>query len=239
MEELAKASGVAKNAAKDWRHYGQACRTRAKIITGLLTSYFSGDLKQKRVLDWGCATGGVAIILDDELPVKMSAADVDEHSIRWLTKCCPSIEATALVPAEALPFDNDRFDAIFGISVFTHIPPDMQEFYLKELKRIIAPGGVVILTVKSESAVENARATNKNPDVHPHQKEQLDKAGIMYSSYPENVLNNMDFAKKADYGITYHSRAYIDQLFGQYFDFVAKGEQKIGQQDVLVLKPKT
>lgn len=37
-------------------------------------------------------------------------------------------------------------DLIYGISVMTHIRESQQEAWLKELERILTPGGVMILT---------------------------------------------------------------------------------------------
>lgn len=237
-EELAKASGIAKTAAKNWPQYCRACRTRFKSISAILRENFPGNVAGKRVLDWGSAIGGVSIILNDECNVDITAADVDEHSIAWIKKNCQDIKAQSLTPSEALPFDDGAFHAIFGISVFTHIPPGLQEFYLEELHRIAKPDGIVILTVKSDKAVENAKNSNKDPEIHPHSVDELNRSGIIYSSYPDKVLNKMDFAKKADYGITYHSRSYIEELFGKHFEFLPSEQDVIGKQDILVLAPK-
>ena len=127
--QLAQASGVAKTAAADWPHYCRACRTRFNVVSAVLKRCLGDDLDGKKVLDWGSAVGGVAIILDDELPVSVTAADVDRHSIAWLSEASDAIDTAVLTPGEALPFDDHTFDAIYGISVLTHIPPDYQAYY--------------------------------------------------------------------------------------------------------------
>ena len=96
--ELAQASGVAKTAAQDWKAYCRACRTRAQVITAILQRRFGSDLEGKDVLDWGCAVGGVSFILSDELPIKMSAADVDEHSVNWINRAGGPVATSVLVP---------------------------------------------------------------------------------------------------------------------------------------------
>jgi ubiquinone/menaquinone biosynthesis C-methylase UbiE len=236
-QQLKQASGVAKVAAANWQNYCRACRSRYRAVSKVLNRIWGEEFSGKKVLDWGCAVGGVAIIMDDELPVSVVAADVDRHSIAWLSEANDNIETAVLTPGEPLPFEDNTFDAIYGISVLTHIPPDFQPYYLGELKRVVKPNGVVILTVKSYKAVDRARNENLDPSLHPHTYEQLDAAGIIYASYPEKVLQKMDFTKHGDYGITYHSTAYIDREFGKFFTLDKEDPQAIAQQDVIVMRP--
>ena len=45
-----------------------------------------------------------------------------------------------------LPFDDGFFDFVFSISVFTHIPEDMQFAWLSELRRVLKVGGTALLS---------------------------------------------------------------------------------------------
>lgn len=237
-KDMAFASGVAKQAAEDWNQYCRASTARFKVISGIVSRTFEADMKERRVLDWGSGLGGVALLMAEHLPVEIFAADVDRYALDWLRNVQESgINISLLEPGAPLPFEDNSFDAIYGISVLTHIPPGMQEFYLSELHRIVSPDGLVILTVKSYDSIEVAKRENKRAAHHPQSKEELDDAGIFYASYPEKILNKMEFASD-NYGITYHSSDYIDQIFSKWFDIKRPEASKIGQQDVLVLVPK-
>lgn len=59
------------------------------------------------------------------------------------------------------PFDDNSFDSALLASVFTHMPLDESAHYLKELNRVLAPGGKLLLTVfLSRSGKERAEGHN-------------------------------------------------------------------------------
>jgi len=237
-EQMARASGVSKKAAENWEIYCRACKNRFNLVKSILELEFNFKLSGKQVLDWGSAAGGVSILMDDVLHASITAADVDEHSLKWLKKTCDSIHCVTLIPGKALPFADHSFDAIIGISVLTHIPSNLQEFYLSELHRITKKDGVAIITILSESACEFNRRNDRNPNMHPHDEKQISRLGIIFSTYPETTLNSMDFSKNMAYGITYHSRHYVNEIFGKYFHIGSIEECGLPPQDVLVLRPK-
>ena len=237
-DDMARASGLGKEAVKDWLKYCKNCRKRFAIVRDIVKQRFDGNLRGKVILDWGSAAGGVAILAQEEFPVEMHAADVDAHSLAWLGKTNPAIQCTRLIPGKVLSFADDTFDCIYGISVLTHIPPELQEFYLGELRRVSKKNALVILTVMSYASCDASRVTGKNPNLHPYDPEELKKRGIIYHSYPDSILGSMDFtAQGGDYGITYHSREYVTELFGRYFEVEAIKEGVMGKQDVVIMAP--
>ncbi len=237
VEEMLGGSGVAKVAAHNWENYCVKCRRRYDMVSEKLRDVYPGELAGARVLDWGCATGGVAIILDDELPVEMHAADVDAHSIKWLTKVAPAIHSHVLGVNEPLPFGTAEFDVVFGVSVFTHLPPTIVPFYVHELRRITRDSGLVLLTVQSNHACDVNLRTQKDPEMHPNDRDVLREKGILYNSYNEKVLSTLDFATESSYGLTYISPQYIHKTFGECFEIVSIEEGRLGKQDLLTMKP--
>lgn len=234
-QELVGAAGIGKSAAADWKKYTQACIRRSNLVGDVLDSCY-GSVTKMKVLDWGSSVGGVAALVAEKYPVEMHAADVDEYSLRWLGNNFHNIKTHQLEPENMLPFSDAAFDFIYGISIFTHIPPEVQEFYLCELRRILKPNCYMLLTVKSYTNCEFNRRGNRNPEVHPHSKEKLRSEGVIYTSYPDSVKAQMDFARNSDFGLTYLSHEYILSVYSKYFFIEEIKAGGLGSQDSIVLR---
>lgn len=236
--QMSQASGISKTAASDWRAYCRSSRTKFGIVKRLLDLHYPADRDVDAVLDWGCAAGGVAILMDHHLAARVSAADVDRHAIAWLRASCPTLDCHEVKPAEPLPFDDASFDLIYGISVLTHIPPGLQSFYLAELRRITRDGGLVMLTVLGERACALNRDGERSTALHPRDVAELRREGILYARYREAVLDSMAFSRDgaSDYGVTYHSDACIRQLFSGPFEIVEVDASALRKQDVVVAR---
>jgi ubiquinone/menaquinone biosynthesis C-methylase UbiE len=50
-----------------------------------------------------------------------------------------------------LPYEDNTFDAIYGISIFTHLSKEMHFNWFNELKRVLKPGGVMLITTQGEN----------------------------------------------------------------------------------------
>ena len=84
---------------------------------------------------------------------RVTSIDILDSEVRWTTKAIAHLglsNITARVAdARALPFDNEKFDLVTSMSVFEHIAPetDGEIPAVRELARVLAPGGIALLTV--------------------------------------------------------------------------------------------
>ncbi|HJW67014.1 MAG TPA: class I SAM-dependent methyltransferase, partial [Gaiellaceae bacterium] len=53
--------------------------------------------------------------------------------------------------APPLRYEGEQFDLVYAISVFTHLPHDLERAWIDELSRIVAPGGLLLLTTHGNS----------------------------------------------------------------------------------------
>ena len=95
---------------------------------GAGTGYFSLNLLRAGLLDEAVATD----VSDGMLSALSRSAERLGLSGRIETVTCD---------AEALPFENESFDIVFGHAVLHHIPDLPQAF--REFRRVLKPGGVV------------------------------------------------------------------------------------------------
>jgi SAM-dependent methyltransferase len=49
-----------------------------------------------------------------------------------------------------LPYDDDSFDFLYSISIFTHLDEPLQQPWIRELERVVKPGGLIVITVSGE-----------------------------------------------------------------------------------------
>jgi SAM-dependent methyltransferase len=107
--------------------------------------------KQIRVLDAGCGDGINMSVLKDIFAIKGIEADIvgsDYNGVRLERAAAngsfPVVEADLL----KTPFKNEEFDVILCSHVLEHIHEDVTA--LLELKRILAPSGLMIIAVPNE-----------------------------------------------------------------------------------------
>jgi ubiquinone/menaquinone biosynthesis C-methylase UbiE len=89
-------------------------------------------------------------------------SDIDAEAIRWLNENCQSwgrFSANSASPP--LPFASENFDLIYSISVFTHLPEEMQNSWLAELHRIAKPGNFVLATIHGQKLYSKLNASNR------------------------------------------------------------------------------
>lgn len=97
------------------------------------------------VLDWGCGCGRVFRYFSNLRSV--IATDVDPINIEWCRANIPGPTYHLLGPYGEFPIDNASVDFAYGNSVMTHLAESDQQHWLAELRRVVKPGGIVILTV--------------------------------------------------------------------------------------------
>jgi SAM-dependent methyltransferase len=104
-----------------------------------------------RVLDFGCGCGRILGWLAQRHPgTHFCGTDVDADAIEWCRRNIPVAAFFLNAPQPPLPFDSAYFDVVYCFSIFTHLDERAGDAWLSELKRVIKPGGILILTVHGE-----------------------------------------------------------------------------------------
>jgi SAM-dependent methyltransferase len=103
-----------------------------------------GPVRGRRILDLASPKLlAVALVRDcaDVVSVDALEPEIDE----W-RRLAPEARFE-VADGRALPFEDAEFDCAYSISVLEHIPGDGDELALRELARVVRPGGRILLTV--------------------------------------------------------------------------------------------
>jgi len=125
------------------------------------------------VLDFGCGCGRVLRSFRDVPHAgEVWGSDLDAEAIEWNRAHLGDIAQfhanAALPPTE---FRTGQFEAIYAVSVFTHLPEELQFAWLTELRRILRPGGVLVASLHGAHYWQNAA-----PDV----RAEVESRGFAY-----------------------------------------------------------
>jgi SAM-dependent methyltransferase len=105
---------------------------------------YADTLKPERpggkALDVGCGVGQVVARLT-EAGYEAYGVDVSEPSIARAKKFCPRCE---VYDGQRLPFPDNYFDSAGALNVLEHV--DTPEAFLKEVVRVVAPGGKIVIS---------------------------------------------------------------------------------------------
>jgi len=112
----------------------------------------------RRWLDWGCGCGRQTRFLLQHLPsAEGHGADVDGMHLDWLRQHLPRGCFTQIEPAPPTPYEAESFDLVVANTVFTHMRIADQVAWTGELRRLLAPGGVLLATFHGAAAAAMAR----------------------------------------------------------------------------------
>ncbi len=180
-----------------------------------------------RILDWGCGAGRVTRYLLGETGCAVTGVDIDPDNIAWCQASYPGarFETVPLRPPTALA--DGEFDLVVGLSVMTHLQEEDQWKWLAELRRVTRPGTLVFLSVQGPTQY----AYNRFP---PPLYRQVQEQGYLNLSR-DGALDDV-IADKEYYRAAMHSRPYIVQRWGEYFEVLAIVDAIAGMQDFVVMR---
>jgi SAM-dependent methyltransferase len=172
------------------------------------------------VLDFGCGCGRVTRYFHD-FAGEVAGSDVSAEAIAW---CRDNLEFGAFATNRIEPplaFDDESFDLVYALSVFTHLTDDLQLAWRDELRRVLRPGGSLLLTTHGTSYV---------PRLDAHERDRFER-GQLVVRWAEVAGSNLCSA--------YHPERYLRDTFAQGFAFLElepEGARGNPTQDLVLLQ---
>jgi 2-polyprenyl-3-methyl-5-hydroxy-6-metoxy-1,4-benzoquinol methylase len=182
-----------------------------------------GDFKT--IYDFGCGCGRITRAFKILQPSSiLYGSDIDPEAIGWLKKTCSNsanFHVNSHVPP--LEYEKNLFDFVFSISIFTHLPEDMQFLWLEELRRIVKPGGYLFLTTHGERYYAT---------LSPVALRIMKDKGFYYSSSKYTTTEGLP----SFYQSAYHSHEYIRKEWSRYFKIKDIKTCYLDTQDAIILQ---
>lgn len=124
----------------------------ARNIQAILTEVGCSLNDFPDILDFGCGCGRTLIWLRQQYPdISWHGTDTDSEAIDWCRKNLNGISFSTNAPLPPLSYPDSSFSLVYGISVFTHLSQEHQRVWLPELRRVLMPQGLLVLTFYSEA----------------------------------------------------------------------------------------
>jgi SAM-dependent methyltransferase len=172
------------------------------------------------ILDFGCGCGRVTRYWKDLKNVKVFGCDYNPTLLDWCSNNLKfgNFRVNQLDPP--LSFDDNQFDFIYALSVFTHLPESTQHAWIEELSRILKPNGYLMITTHGESYL--SRLT-------PNERKCFNNNGLVVSN---EEVSGTNFCH------TYHSYAFVKEKLASGFSivsFIPEGAKGNPHQDLYLL----
>lgn len=182
-----------------------------------------GDFRNaERILDFGCGCGR----LIRHAPKLTSAALYGADYNRVLSKWCSEnlsgeFQTNDLRPP--LGFPDRYFDVVYLVSIFTHLRLATQNEWLAELRRVVKPGGLVLITFHDEDHPGLAE-TGATPE----------------SLVAQGFLVHNDAAEGSNFIGAFQSREFVRGQFSAQFEvaeIASSGETGMAQALAVLRRP--
>lgn len=209
--------------APDWDFYKVSGEETAAFLASIAKRHLP-NIDTLRLLEWGCGPARVLrhIHVAFESRVEVFGTDYNRATINWCSDNIPHVNFSLNGLRPPLTFDNDTFDFIYSISVFTHLSETVGRQWMTELQRLVRPGGLLVITTNGDS---------RQDVMLPDERESYRMDGIV-------IRGKFEEGKKMFWAC--HSPDYLRKNFFSNMDVLEHGEAGFpyNDQDYWVLRKK-
>jgi SAM-dependent methyltransferase len=148
----------------------------------------------QRGLDFGSSSGRVVRALQAAYPdTEWHGVDPNADAIAWASAHLPGIDFRVSPQEPPLPYDDGFFDLVVAISIWSHYGERSALSWLEEMRRVIRPGGRLILSTHGLQSVAYYAQTG---DRAPRQL-----ADIRAALYRKGFWYRPEFGEQGDWGV--------------------------------------
>ena len=172
-------------------------RGMRRILFRLLDPVVEGR-RITRVLEAGCGTGHFAHLLKERYRFPVFAIDLGWEGLRHGKIL--GVERLAQADISKLPFPDGAFEMAVSLDVIVHFPRGQEDAPVRELTRVLAPGGILAIRV---AALDMLRSRHSQ---FAHERQRFTRARlvtlaekhgleVLRCTYANSLLTPVAFAK--------------------------------------------
>ena len=170
---------------------------------------------------------------------RLCAAEIDPTAVAYLKRAFPDMRTEVNDPLPPLAYDTASFDVIYSWSVWTHLPEDAQIAWLREVVRILRPGGLALITTQGLTVLRTfvQRLRTENQWEGTREQSLLD-SGFLYRDYTFLHDKRLLSGIEGHYGLAFHSPKHIRDTWSAYLEIVEIQEGAMHNRHDLVVARK-
>jgi SAM-dependent methyltransferase len=175
----------------------------------------------RTIFDFGCGCGRVIRHWRSLNGAELHGADQNPELVDWCRQNLPFAKFRSNTLEPRLPYADQQFEFAYALSVFTHLPEDLQQPWMSELWRVLRPGGSLLITTQGDEYLPKLTGI-----------ERTDYAkGRIVVRFGEEAGTNLCSA--------YHPESYVRRNLSGSFSIVLSRPRAAagsGNQDVYLLR---
>lgn len=155
------------------------------------------------VLEIGCGYGRIVRALRSTVVAeRIHVSDVIDGGARFTA----SEFGATQIPTDPGPEWDRRFDLIYLLSVYSHLPKHAVAEHLRLTRRLLAPGGVLVFTTHGCDSAQHLQAYNQYWLREHRVQDALADVGYYFERYPHYY---------DEYGMTWFTRDAVERLVAE------------------------
>ncbi|MBA4062721.1 MAG: hypothetical protein C0501_03270 [Isosphaera sp.] len=196
------------------------------------------------VMDFGCGWGRtIRFFLKDVAAENLCGVDAYPDAFEAVRQTNRWCDLRMVDPFGPTPFPADKFDLIYAYSVFSHLPENVHELWLAELRRVLKPGGLLVATTwQREFILECEERNRAQHDILRYQEPVFGDKDRHLAEYDAGqfchwVLDHHNPPERRCWGETCIPRAYVEKNWTRLFDLCEYiDDRNVCPQNVIVVR---
>lgn len=178
-------------------------------------------------LDWGVGCGRLARHLALSLGSRFHGCDIDADNVAWCSANLPGVYAPSRLDGK-LPYPDNSFDLIYGVSVFTHLRQKWESHWLQELHRVLRPGGILLVTTHGQTAIDCAQL---DAATYANLQQRVEDEGLVVTGTNNQLDGFVEHPQ--EYVNVFHSSSHIQSAWGRWFRHIRQLKGYIYTHDLI------